>query len=155
MIRPILISGDPLLEQVCAPVEEFGTSAGSSGAGLMVSLVMKLIFSEETCAAANGIGLAAPQIGALARVIIIKRGEDYTALINPKITAQNGIQDLEEGCLSIPGWKGTMRRPDMVAVDAFDIEGRPMKMVGTGILAACLCHEIDHLDGRLSRRSVW
>ncbi len=145
MIRPILIYGDPLLEQVCAPVEEFGT----------VQLAAFVEELKETCAAANGIGLAAPQIGALARVIIIKRGEDYTALINPKITAQNGIQDLEEGCLSIPGWKGTMRRPDTVAVDAFDVEGRPMKMVGTGILAACLCHEIDHLDGRLSRRSVW
>ncbi|MBI3947914.1 MAG: peptide deformylase, partial [Armatimonadetes bacterium] len=96
-----------------------------------------------------GVGLAAPQIGASLRVIVWDVGEGVGALINPKITRRSGSQIGPEGCLSIPGLQGEVARPDRVTVRGLDRSGNEVRITGEGLLARCLCHEVDHLDGVL------
>ena len=99
----------------------------------------------------NGIGLAAPQVGVLKRIFVIdmKNDEGPIVFINPEITAQSGEQFYSEGCLSIPGLTGEVRRPAEVTVQATDENGNDFVLEADGLLAVCICHENDHLDGVL------
>ena len=103
----------------------------------------------ETMYAADGCGLAAPQVGVLRRVVVLDVGDGLVELINPKIIATEGEQCESEGCLSVPGEWGITRRPAKVTVRAQDRHGNWFEMTGEGLLARCFCHEIDHLDGKL------
>lgn len=104
----------------------------------------------ETMRAADGVGLAAPQVGVLRRVVVIETPDDgLFELINPKIIAYAGEQESEEGCLSVPGRWGVTKRPMHVTAKALDRNGNVIEVRGTGLLAKALCHEIDHLDGKL------
>lgn len=97
----------------------------------------------------NGAGLAAPQVGILKRLVVIDMGQGLIKLVNPKIIKQEGTQEVIEGCLSIPDIWGKVIRPSKVIVQSLNENGEEIILTGTGDLAKCLCHEIDHLDGIL------
>jgi len=97
----------------------------------------------------NGGGLAAPQIGILKRLVVMDMGQGLIKLVNPKIIYKEGEQNVVEGCLSIPDTWGKLKRPAKVIVQALDENGEEVTFTGTGDLAKCFCHEIDHLDGIL------
>jgi peptide deformylase len=103
----------------------------------------------ETMYKAEGVGLAAPQVGILRRVVVIDIGEGIIELINPEIIEQDGEQIGMEGCLSVPGLSGEVKRPARVVVEALNRHGEKIKVDGNELLARALCHEIDHLDGIL------
>ena len=103
----------------------------------------------DTMRAANGVGLAAPQVGILRRIVIVDIGEGLIEMINPEIVATEGEQEGEEGCLSVPDEVGIVKRPNIVTVKATDRNGEPFTIRGEGLLARAFCHEIDHLDGIL------
>ncbi|MFI3230213.1 MAG: peptide deformylase [bacterium] len=103
----------------------------------------------DTMVDANGVGLAAPQIGILRRVVIIDIGEGLVELINPVILETNGEQIGDEGCLSVPGKNGTVKRPNYCKVEAINREGNKFIIEGEEFMARALCHEIDHLEGKL------
>ena len=131
--------GDPILRKVCRPVECITPR--------FITLLDDMI---ETMHAADGVGLAAPQVGILRRVVVIEVEPGNTIeLINPKIIAFSGEQEEEEGCLSIPGKWGITHRPMHVTVRATDRHGETFDISGSGLLARAFCHEIDHLDGKL------
>jgi peptide deformylase len=141
MIRDLVRYGDPRL--LADNAEADLTAAELSG--LLADLI-------ETCHAAPGIGLAAPQIGVNQRVAVIDLsvGSDPKAvvvLVNPVVLEGFGEQKEEEGCLSIPDFAEVVARPERVRVRAADADGRPREIEGTGLLARALCHEIDHLNG--------
>lgn len=142
-IRPIVKWGAPVLHAPAAPV----TQIDESIARLFEDMV-------DTMYAAPGIGLAAPQIGVGLRVIVIDLsvGEKAGALIklvNPEFVLKEGEQQLEEGCLSMPGFGGSPLRPARVVVRGLDAAGQPCEHEGTELLARAFCHEIDHIDGLL------
>lgn len=97
----------------------------------------------------NGGGLAAPQVGILKRLVVIDMGEGLIKLVNPRIIHQEGTQEVIEGCLSIPNRSGKLKRPAKVTVQALNENGEEIVLTGTGAMAKCFCHEIDHLDGIL------
>ena len=131
--------GDPILRKVCRPVENITPR--------VITLLDDMI---ETMHAADGVGLAAPQVGILRRIAVIEVEPGNTIeLINPKIIAFSGEQEEEEGCLSIPGKWGTTHRPMHVTVRAINRKGETFDVSGSGLLARAFCHEIDHLDGKL------
>ena len=131
--------GDPILRKVCRPVENITPR--------VITLLDDMI---ETMHAADGVGLAAPQVGILRRSAVIEVEPGNTIeLINPKIIAFSGEQEEEEGCLSIPGKWGTTHRPMHVTVRAINRKGETFDVSGSGLLARAFCHEIDHLDGKL------
>ena len=138
-IRNIRIMGDPILEKVCKEVKE------------VTPRTQELIDDMlETMYDANGVGLAAPQVGILKRIVVIDvTGEDPIVLINPRILETSGEQTGGEGCLSLPGKSGTVTRPNYVKVMAYDRNMKPFEMEGTELLARAFCHEIDHLDGHM------
>ena len=138
-IRNIRIMGDPILEKVCKEVKE------------VTPRTQELIDDMlETMYDANGVGLAAPQVGILKRIVVIDvTGEDPIVLINPRILETSGEQTGGEGCLSLPGKSGTVTRPNYVKVRAYDRNMKPFEMEGTEMLARAFCHEIDHLDGHM------
>ena len=104
----------------------------------------------ETMYDANGVGLAAPQVGILKRIVVIDvTGEDPYVLINPRIVETSGEQTGQEGCLSVPGKSGEVTRPNYVKAVALDINMEPVEIEGTELLARAICHELDHLDGHL------
>ena len=106
----------------------------------------------ETMYAAPGIGLAAIQVGIARRIVVIDVSEDHNAplcLINPEILERRGVEEMEEGCLSVPGFSETVTRADQVLVRALDRDGNPFELNADGLLAVCIQHEIDHLDGKL------
>lgn len=103
----------------------------------------------ETMYDANGVGLAAPQVGVLKKVVVIDVGDGLIELINPVITYKKGEQIDAEGCLSVPGRSATVSRPEKVMVRALNRKGEEINIEGTGLLARALCHEIDHLSGTL------
>jgi len=143
MIHPIVKYGAPVLEQVAAPVTEFDAK--------LAKLVEDMF---ESMYAAHGVGLAAPQIGLSLQlaVIDITSGQDPKAklvLANPKIIATEDKQKEEEGCLSLPGFHGVVRRPRRVTIRARDVSGKEYTRTGEDLLARALCHEIDHLHGKL------
>lgn len=138
-IRTILTEGDPALNKVCHPVTKFD--------GKLADLLDDM---KETLAAANGLGLAAPQVGILRRAVIVVDGSgEMLELVNPEIIGQNGEQDGLEGCLSVPGKWGYVKRPAWVKVKAQDREGNWFETEGTEVTARCFCHELAHLDGHL------
>lgn len=97
----------------------------------------------------NGGGLAAPQVGILKRLVVIDMGKGLIKLVNPKIVSKEGTQEVIEGCLSITNTWGKLKRPAKVKIQALDENGKEIEMTGTGDLAKCFCHEIDHLEGIL------
>ena len=103
----------------------------------------------ETMRSANGCGLAAVQVGVLRRVVVIETEEGLFELINPKIIAMSGEQEGQEGCLSLPGEWGTVKRPMHVTVRALNRHGEEIEVTGHELLARAFCHELDHLDGKL------
>lgn len=103
----------------------------------------------DTMYDAEGVGLAAPQVGVLRRVVIIDIGEGLLELINPVMVYESGEQMREEGCLSLPGQSGCVKRPAKVIVRAMNRKGETFEITGTELLAVALCHEIDHLNGIL------
>lgn len=110
----------------------------------------------ETMYENNGVGLAAPQVGVLKRVIVVdtEGGEGLHKLINPRIVHEEGEQCWAEGCLSVPGVYGEVKRPQKVIVEALNEKGEKIRITGEGLLAVALCHEIDHLDGILFKDKV-
>ena len=104
---------------------------------------------EETLLAANGVGLAAPQVGVLRRVVLVDTGEEILELINPEIIRTEGEQTGLEGCLSVPGKYGIVTRPNFVTVRAQDRFGEWFEAEGEELIARCFCHELAHLDGQL------
>ena len=143
-IRKIRTMGDRILNKVCRPVEE------------MTPKIQELVEDMlETMYDAYGVGLAAPQVGILKRIVVIDIGDDnaYT-LINPKIIEADGEQTGEEGCLSLPGLQGTVTRPNHVICEAYDEDMQLRQIEGEGLLARAICHELDHLDGILYKDKV-
>ena len=135
MIRKILQKDDPVLHKVCHPVTQFDGKL----AGLLEDLT-------ATLEHANGLGLAAPQIGILRRVcVVMDQDETYLELVNPQIVEQEGF----EGCLSLSGMYGIVKRPMKVKIQAQDRHGNPVEYEREGITARCFCHEIEHLDGHM------
>ena len=131
--------GDDVLRKVCRPVDEITPR--------ILTLLDDMV---ETMRAADGCGLAAPQVGVLRRVVVIETepGQVYE-LINPKIIATAGEQEAVEGCLSVPGRSGVTRRPKYVTVRALNRQGETVEISGADLLARAICHELDHLDGKL------
>lgn len=137
-IRELRFNGDEILRKVSRPVTDFNEK-----------LWELLGDMADTMHKEQGVGLAAPQIGILRRVVVIDVGEGVIELINPEIVKQKGSQIGSEGCLSFPGEYGTVKRPNKVRVKAQDRHGEVFQMEGTELLARAFCHEIDHLDGKL------
>lgn len=140
-IRKIVTQGDPLLYKKCRPVTDFNRR-----------LHDLLDDMKETLAEAQGVGLAAPQVGILRRVIVMDTGEEeeeMLELINPEVLEQSGEKRAPEGCLSVPGKWGMVSRPTWVRVRAQDRFGNWFETEGDDLMARCFCHEIEHLDGHL------
>lgn len=138
MVRKIVTLGEEALRKQCKRMEKFD-----------FRLHLLLRDMKETMYKAEGVGLAAPQVGILRRVVVIDVGEGLIELVNPEIESFEGEQGGAEGCLSIPGKRGFVVRPEKVTVKALDRNGKPFTLSGEGLLARALCHEIDHLDGIL------
>lgn len=142
-LRMIVTDEDPLLRKTSRPV---GTPNDRTRA--------LLDDMQDTLRDAEGVGLAAPQVGILRRIFIINVGieedrEEFVEFIDPVILETSGEQDGAEGCLSVPGRQGNVKRPNKVTVEATDRNGNRFTYTGTGLMARCLCHEYDHLDGIL------
>ena len=138
-IRQIRTIGDPILNKKCKEVTE-------------VSERTKQLIDDmfETMYDANGVGLAAPQIGVLKRIVVIETDEENSyILINPVILEMDGEQVGYEGCLSVPGKTGIVKRPNHVKVKAFDENMQEFELEGEGLLARAICHECEHLEGEL------
>ena len=131
--------GDETLRKVCRPVDKITPR--------IITLLDDML---ETMHAADGVGLAAPQVGVLRRIVVIEveEGQVYE-LINPRIVAFAGEQQEQEGCLSVPGRWGITKRPMHVTVRAINRHGEEIQVSGSGLLARAFCHELDHLDGKL------
>ena len=131
--------GDEALRKVCRPVD-----------AITPRILTLLDDMVETMRAANGVGLAAPQVGILRRIVVIEvEPGEVIELINPQIIAFSGEQDGQEGCLSVPGRWGMVKRPMHVTVRALNRKGEEFEITGHELLARCFCHELDHLDGAL------
>lgn len=137
-IREIRKKGDDILLKKCKTVVNFDKK-----------LHILLDDMYETMVKADGVGLAAPQVGILKRAVVVDTGEGKTELINPEIIEENGSQIDSEGCLSVPKVFGTVERPMNVKVRAQDRDGNWFEIEGEGLTARAFCHEIDHLDGKL------
>ena len=138
-LRKIVVQGEDCLNKVCRPVTDFNRRLHT----LMDDLL-------DTLSEAGGAGLAAPQVGILRRaVIVVDEQDQMIELVNPVIIRQEGEQDGLEGCLSVPGMYGKVKRPNYVIVRAQDRDGNPFEVSGEGIVARCFCHETEHLDGHL------
>ncbi|MBO5561387.1 MAG: peptide deformylase [Firmicutes bacterium] len=137
-IRIVRTYEDEILRKKCKPVKAFDEK-----------LHLLLDDMAETMYESNGVGLAAPQVGMLKRVVVIDIGEGLYELINPEIIETSGEQTGSEGCLSVPGKAGDVTRPNYVKVRAFDRNGDEYEIEGEELMARALCHELDHLDGRL------
>ena len=137
-IRKIREIGDEVLTKQCKEVTK-------------MSLRTKILIGDmlDTMYEAMGVGLAAPQVGILKRIVVIDVGEGPIILINPEILETSGEQTGEEGCLSVPGKSGVVTRPDYVKVRALNEDMEEIELEGEGLLARAFCHEIDHLDGHM------
>ena len=135
-LRKIVLQGDECLTKVCRPVTEFNQR--------LHTLIDDM---KETLLDANGVGLAAPQVGILRRVVVVDTGEEMLELVNPELLETSGEQEGAEGCLSVPGKYGLVKRPMVAKVRAQDRDGNWFEVEGEELIARCFCHEIDHLDG--------
>ena len=137
-LRTIRVEGDPVLTKISRPVDK------------MTPRIQDLITDMlDTMYDAMGVGLAAPQVGILKRIVVIEVGEGPIVLINPEILETSGEQTGDEGCLSVPGMAGQVTRPNYVKVKALDVNMEEQIYEGDGLLARAFCHEIDHLDGKM------
>ncbi len=139
-LREIRVEGDPILNKVCKPVDKLTDR-------------QKVLIEDmlDTMYEANGVGLAAPQVGVLRRIVVIDVGDEHGPyiLINPEIIEKDGEQTGSEGCLSVPGKAGTVTRPNHVIVKCLDENMEEQQYEGEGLLARAFCHELDHLDGHM------
>jgi peptide deformylase len=142
-LREIRIQGDEVLTKVCRPVKEMNDRT--------LELIDDMI---ETMYDADGVGLAAPQVGVLKRIAVIDVGEGPIVLVNPEILETSGEQTGQEGCLSLPGKAGDVTRPNYVKVKAYDEEMNEYIIEGEELLARALVHEIEHLDGHMYTEKV-
>ena len=137
-LRQIRILGDDILAKPCRPVKE------------MTPRLRELVDDMlETMYEANGVGLAAPQVGVLRRIVVIDVGEGPIVMVNPEILERSGEQTGEEGCLSYPGKYGIVTRADYVKARALDVDMQEYEIEGEGLLARAIQHELDHLDGHM------
>lgn len=137
-IRNIRKMGEPVLRKVCKEVKEITPR--------ILTLVDDML---DTMYEANGVGLAAPQVGILKRVVVIDIGDGPLVMINPEIVETSGEQTGGEGCLSLTGKSGKVTRPNYVKVQFTDVDGERYEVEGEELLARAICHECDHLDGKL------
>ena len=135
-LRKILTDKDPALHKVCKSVTAFD--------GKLHKLLDDM---AETMQDANGVGLAAPQVGILRRVVVVDLGDEILELVNPSLVETDGEQVGAEGCLSVPGKYGLVKRPYIAKVKAQDRFGDWFEVEGEELIARCFCHELDHLDG--------
>ena len=139
-LRTIRIQGDPVLTKVCRPIPE-------------VTERIRILAEDmlETMYEANGVGLAAPQVGILKRLVVIDIGDGQGPfiMINPEIVESSGEQTGDQGCLSLPGKAGTVTRPNYVKAKYYDLDMNECEVVGEELLARAICHELDHLDGHM------
>ncbi|HHW22566.1 MAG TPA: peptide deformylase [Clostridiaceae bacterium] len=143
-IRKIVQKGDDILNKRCKEVKEINDR------------ILELLddMKETMYQAGNGVGLAAPQVGILKRLVVIDVGDGLIEMINPVIIETEGEQVEIEGCLSLPGVYGKVRRPARVVVEYLNRHGKKVRTEGFGLLAICICHELDHLDGILFDEKV-
>lgn len=137
-LRTIRTEGDAVLNKISKPIKEMTPK--------LLALIADML---DTMYDSNGVGLAAPQIGMLKRIVVIDVGDGPMVLINPEILEKDGEQTGDEGCLSVPGMAGQVTRPNYVKVKALDVNMEEVIYEGEGLLARAFCHEIDHLDGHL------
>lgn len=137
-LRTIRVMGDEVLTKKCRAVKE------------ITPRLRDLIFDMlDTMYEANGVGLAAPQVGVLRRIVVIDVGEGPIIMVNPEIIESSGSQTGDEGCLSLPGKAGQVTRPNYVRARALDEHMEPYEIEGEALLARAICHELDHLDGHM------
>ena len=137
-LRTIRVEGDPVLTKISRPVDK------------MTPRIQDLITDMlDNMYEAMGVGLAAPQVGILKRIVVIDVGDGPIILINPEIIEKSGEQTGDEGCLSVPGMSGQVTRPDHVKVKALNEDMEEVVYEGEGLLARAFCHELDHLDGHM------
>ena len=137
-LRTIRVEGDPVLTKISRPVDK------------MTPRIQDLITDMlDTMYEAMGVGLAAPQVGILKRIVVIDVGDGPIILINPESIEKSGEQTGDEGCLSVPGMSGQVTRPDHVKVKALNEDMEEVVYEGEGLLARAFCHELDHLDGHM------
>lgn len=137
-LRNIRYEGDEILNKVCREIKE-----NSPKTQQLIDDMFDTMYD------ANGVGLAAPQVGILKRLVVIDTGDNPIVLINPQIIETSGSQTGNEGCLSVPGKVGIVTRPDYVRVKALDRDFKEVEIEGNELLARAICHECDHLDGHL------
>lgn len=137
-ILNIIKEGDPALCKKCRPVEE-----------ITPRILQLLDDMHDTLEKAQGVGLAAPQVGVLRRIVIVEIEDKKYEMINPEIIETKGKQEEIEACLSVPEKYGLVKRPQWVKVRATDRNGKVYEVSGNGLMARCFCHELDHLDGTL------
>ena len=142
-IRTIRVQGDPVLEKKCREIIEVTPK--------IEELIEDML---DTMYEANGVGLAAPQVGILKRVVVIDIGEGPIIMINPEILEASGEQTGDEGCLSLPGKAGQVTRPNYVKARAFDENMEEYIIEGEELMARAICHELDHLDGHMYTEKV-
>ena len=135
-LRKILTDAEPALHKTCKPVENFDRK-----------LHILLDDMRDTLIDSGGVGLAAPQVGILRRVVLVDTGDEILELINPTLVETDGLQEGPEGCLSVPGKYGLVKRPYYAKVRAQDRDGNWYEAEGEELIARCFCHELDHLDG--------
>lgn len=142
-LRQIRTVGDPVLTKTCKEIKEITPK--------ILELADDML---ETMYEANGVGLAAPQVGILKRMVVIDIGDGPILMINPEIIETSGTQTGDEGCLSLPGKAGTVTRPNYVKARVFNEDGDEYEIEGTELLARAICHELDHLDGHMYMEKV-
>ena len=142
-LRTIRIQGDPVLTKKCREITEMTPK--------LMTLIEDML---DTMYEANGVGLAAPQVGILKRIVVIDVGEGPVVMINPEIIESSGEQTGDEGCLCLPGKAGVVTRPNYVRARALDENMEEYEIEGTELLARAICHELDHLDGHMYTEKV-
>ena len=142
-LRTIRVQGDPVLEKVCREITEVTPKIQTLASDML-----------ETMYDACGVGLAAPQVGILRRIVVIDIGDGQLIMINPVILETSGEQTGDEGCLSLPGKAGQVTRPNYVKAKYYDLDMNEVVVEGEALLARAICHELDHLDGHMYTEKV-
>lgn len=142
-LRNVITKGDEVLSKRCKEVKEINAR-----------VIELLDDMRETMYESNGVGLAAPQVGILKRIVVMDVGDGLIEMINPAIISSDGEQNEAEGCLSVPGIYGIVKRPKHVVVEYLNRDGEQVRTEGEDLKAICICHELDHLDGILFDEKV-